>query len=79
MTLREFRNTWKNHTLCDVTALAYDKESKEYYSFANRVYRKSIRDDSAFPEYLLDEEVTSILLHNDNGEPLLLIDTIEYV
>lgn len=49
------------------------------YSFANRVYRKSIRDDSAFPEYLLDEEVKSIILHNYNGGPLLLIDTIEYV
>lgn len=79
MTLREFRNSWKNHTLCDVTALAYDSESKEYYSFGNRVYRKNIRDDSAFPEYLLDEEVTSILLGQENGEPLLLIDTIEYV
>lgn len=79
MTLREFRNAWQNNTLCAVTSLAYDRERKGYYSFANRVYRKSIRDDSAFPEYLLDEEVSSISLHNDNGEPLLLIDTIEYV
>ena len=79
MTLREFRNSWKNNTLCDVTSLAYGIKNKEYYSFANRVYRKRICDDSAFPEYLLDEEVSSILLGQENGEPLLLIDTIEYV
>lgn len=79
MTLREFRNTWKNHTMCSVTALAYDRKSMEYYSFGNRVYRANIRDDSAFPEYLLDEEVSSILLGQENGRPLLLIDTIEYV
>ena len=79
MTLREFRKVWKNDTLCDVTAFAYKSENGEYYSFRNTVYRKSIRDDSAFPYYLLDEEVTSILISEEDGKPLLLIDTREIV
>ena len=80
MTLREFRKVWKNHTLCDVTAYAYSRDSGEYYSFRNTVYRENIKDDSAFPDFLLDEEVEGVFsTHDDEGTPLLLIDTKEWV
>lgn len=79
MTLREFREVWKNRTLCDVTAMAYGRESGEYYSFRNTVYRKNIKDDSAFPDFLLDEEVESVYINEYEGNPLLLIDTKELV
>ena len=79
MTLRELRGVCISDTICDVTAFAYERESGEYYSFRNTVYRKSIRDDGAFPDWLLDEEVTGVFITEADDKPLLLIDTKEFV
>ena len=79
MTLRELRGVWISDTVCDVTAFAYERDSGEYYSFRNTVYRKNIQDDSAFPDFLLDEKVESVYINEYEGKPLLLIDTKEWV
>lgn len=79
MTLREFRKVWKNNTMCDVTAYAYGRESGEYYSFRKTVCRKNIKDDSAFPDFLLDEEIESVYINEYYGTPFLFIYTKEWV
>ena len=81
MTLRELRNVCRNDTQCDVTAIAYERETGKYFSFRTVVCGTSIRDDDAFPSDILDEEVIGICTWEDSesGKPILAIDIREFV
>ena len=78
MTLKEFLKVWENkNTMVCITALAFFKNSKKYYSF--RTLESDRRIGSLTDEkddYVLNLQVKKVHLNEDNS---LYIDVIEWI
>lgn len=76
MTIRDLKNVWVNRTPVCITALAYFKNSKKYYSFRTLDWDRSITTFSEITDKaVLDMRIKSICLTNGK----LYIDVIEWI
>lgn len=77
MTVRDLQKVWVKDLPVCITALAYYKKSKEYYSFATLVMDRSIRSfTEETDKYVLDLQIGSI---DQAVDGTLLIDVIQWI
>ena len=76
MTLRDLKNVWVDRTPVCITALAYFKNSKKYYSFRSLDWDRSITTfTETMDKDVLDMQIKSISLSNGK----LYIEVIEWI
>lgn len=77
MTLRDLKKVWvDNKTQVCITAVAYFKTSKKYYSFRNLDWgRRLVSFTDAMDKYLLDLQIKSI----NPSDGKLYIEVIEWI
>ena len=77
MTVRDLKKVWVKDSPVCITALAYYKKSKEYYSFATIAMDRSIRSfTEETDKYTLDLQIKSI---DQTANGTLLIDVIQWI
>ena len=76
MTLKDLFNTLYGTTEVSITALAYFKDTKKYYSFRTVTYNETVSNCMA---KLSEDELNSKISHISVVENVLRIDIIEFI